>query len=240
MKKLFNYVLIVLAFCTMATAKGSAQEIKPAKPTPQDYIELLNSTGYEAFTFDISDFLDKKYMISFKIREYGPDLINDDFGNLKWFGGTRNITYLKDFNEEAQARVKPEDMYDQERGIIQVAKKILIGSTPAVNDSIIPIVMQIENQRTLYQRLEMKPLYTKNDSINGKKFYSYYPRPFILKDIKMGEFIPLVLFGSVWWDEEFNVHRFCGDNEIDPDLSTEILKHIPHYYIIGVVIKPAE
>ena len=239
MKKL-NYALIVLVFCTLITTQSNAQEIKQIKPSPADYIELLNSTGYQAFTFDISDFLDKRYMISFKIREYGSELINDDFGGLGWFGGTRNITYLKDFDEETQAQVKPEEMYDLKRGIFNVAKKILIGATPAVNDSILPIVMNIENQRTLHQRLEMKPQYTKNDSINGKKFYSYHSRPFALKDVKMGEFIPLVLFGSVWWDEQFKLHRFCGEDELAPDLSSKIVKDIPHYYIIGIEIKPAE
>lgn len=240
MKKLLNYVLIALGLCGLGIAKTNAQEIKPIAATPQDYIELLNSTGYNAFAFDISELLNKKHIITFKIREYGPDLIDADLKGLGRYSGKRNITYLKDFDEETQAKIKPEDMYDLERGIYSAAKKILIGSTPVVNDSILPIVMDIENQGTLYQRLEMKPQYLNNDSINGKKIYAYEARPFILKDIKMGEFIPLLLFGSFWWDEQFGVHRFCGDNEIDPDLSTEILKYIPHYYVIGVEIKPAE
>ena len=79
MKKL-NYALIVLVFCTLITTQSNAQEIKQIQPSPADYIELLNSTGYQAFTFDISDFLDKRYMIYFKIREYGSELMNDDFG----------------------------------------------------------------------------------------------------------------------------------------------------------------
>ena len=46
----------------------------------------------------------------------------------------------------------------------------------------------------------------------------------------------MVLFGSMWWDEKANVHRFCGANEIDRDMSTDILKYIPHYYVIGIKV----
>jgi hypothetical protein len=42
------------------------------------------------------------------------------------------------------------------------------------------------------------------------------------------------LFGSSWYDERFNIYRFCGENEINPDMSSEILKDVPHYYVIGV------
>ncbi|MBR4729229.1 MAG: DUF5041 domain-containing protein, partial [Prevotella sp.] len=30
--------------------------------------------------------------------------------------------------------------------------------------------------------------------------------------------------------------RFCGENTIKPDLSSDILKYVPHYYIIGVIV----
>lgn len=60
------------------------------------------------------------------------------------------------------------------------------------------------------------------------------PRPFKLQPFKEGEFIPLMLVGSIWWDSEFNLFRFCGESVIDPDLSSDIVKFIPHYYVIGV------
>ena len=37
-----------------------------------------------------------------------------------------------------------------------------------------------------------------------------------------------------WLDERYNIIRFCGEKEIDPELSSEILKHLPHYYILGL------
>ena len=44
-----------------------------------------------------------------------------------------------------------------------------------------------------------------------------------------------MLVGSFWWDPEFEVFRFCGDNVIEPDLSSGIIKNTPHYYVIGMV-----
>ena len=45
--------------------------------------------------------------------------------------------------------------------------------------------------------------------------------------------IPLVLYGSGWYDEQFDLTRFCGESEIDPGMKSDILQYIPHYYIIG-------
>ncbi len=49
--------------------------------------------------------------------------------------------------------------------------------------------------------------------------------------------IPLILYGSAWLDEKYNIIRFCGEKEIDPEMKAEILKDIPHYYIIGIEFK---
>ncbi|WP_336617875.1 DUF5041 domain-containing protein [Bacteroides acidifaciens] len=71
--------------------------------------------------------------------------------------------------------------------------------------------------------------------------YVYYPRPFKFQTIKEGEEehfkIPLILYGSAWLDEKYNIIRFCGEKEIDPEMKAEILKDIPHYYIIGIEFK---
>ena len=69
---------------------------------------------------------------------------------------------------------------------------------------------------------------------SDKKHFNYHTRPFIIEAFEVDKFIPLVLFGSSWYDERFNVIRFCGEREIDPDLSSEILKDVPHYYVLGI------
>jgi hypothetical protein len=49
--------------------------------------------------------------------------------------------------------------------------------------------------------------------------------------------IPLVLLGSAWWDTKFKVFRFCGENEINPDMSEKFISEIPHFYVIGVEVQ---
>ena len=33
--------------------------------------------------------------------------------------------------------------------------------------------------------------------------------------------------------DTLQVYRFCGEREINPDMSSEILKDVPHYYGFG-------
>ena len=56
-----------------------------------------------------------------------------------------------------------------------------------------------------------------------------------MSEFKENEFIPLILLGSGWFDERFNIFRFCGESEIEPDMSSEILKEVPHHYVLGVI-----
>lgn len=84
--------------------------------------------------------------------------------------------------------------------------------------------------------LSMKPV---TDPNTGKSFYFYCTRIFKPTDIKKGDFIPLVLFGSYWFDERVGVFRFCGENELSSDLSDNITKNIPFFYLIGVQIEPS-
>ena len=68
--------------------------------------------------------------------------------------------------------------------------------------------------------------------------YMYESRPFELPlNVETGQFIPLVLYGSYWYDADSEVDRFCGENFISPDLSSDIIKFIPHFYVIGIKIK---
>ena len=51
-----------------------------------------------------------------------------------------------------------------------------------------------------------------------------------------GKVIPLVLFGSYWYEKETGVSRFCGEQFIKPDFSSDIIKSIPHFYVFGIKI----
>ncbi|MDE6633830.1 MAG: DUF5041 domain-containing protein [Bacteroidaceae bacterium] len=47
-----------------------------------------------------------------------------------------------------------------------------------------------------------------------------------------------MILGSVWYDKDAGVFRFCGEKEINPDMSSQILRYIPHYYVIGIEVNP--
>lgn len=143
---------------------------------------------------------------------------------------------LSEYPEEDQKNTKPEEMADPNRGIYIMGRKIMVGFTPIVNDSIRPVLMEVENQGSSGIHLSMLPQYENNNSIDGKKLYLYMAKPFKPQELKTSQFIPLVMFGSFWYDKKYGFHRFCGENEIDPDMSSEIFKYIPHYYVIGIEV----
>ena len=64
--------------------------------------------------------------------------------------------------------------------------------------------------------------------------YDYFP--FKVDKIQLGEFIPLVMLGSYWFDEEAGFFRFCGEDELEADLSSKILSLVPHYYVFGMSV----
>jgi hypothetical protein len=67
MKKLV--CLFSLLSLWMATSV-SAQSVKRQEATMEDYLPLLQASGYQVYSFDISEFLNDTYRFSFKIKEY--------------------------------------------------------------------------------------------------------------------------------------------------------------------------
>lgn len=233
-RKIFTLLVICFACSlTVAAQNSDVKAIKQLPTTVDDLIPILESAGYEAFPFDLSSLNDGRYIMSVTIREYtdGKMTCEDVFNG---YVRMPNMRLLSEFDEENQKIIKPEEMADAERGIYTQANKITIGFTPVVNDSIRPGMVNIENISSPTFGLPMKPQYRNNDRENGQKFYMYITRPFKATEFKTGEFIPLVLLGSAWYDPEIGTHRFCGENEIDPDMSSRILKYIPHYFVIGI------
>lgn len=230
MKKFLSTLILSIAvFGNMA----SAQEINPQKATFDDFMPLFVYKGYESFPFDISSFSDRQYTISFSIREYeNGEKINDNI--LLWNASFKNMLMLSDFSGDRQS-IKTEDMYDAQRGIYKFSDKMNIGIMPD-NDSTKLVMMSVNGRGSAFCPLKLHP----QTDTSGKKFYGYHTRPFkINKPFVNGEFTPLVLVGSVWFDKKFNIHRFCGENEIEPDLTTKILEYIPHYYVIGITVTPS-
>ena len=234
---MFKYILSFINLFAVITI--SAQSIKPIESDFKDYVYLLNDNGYEVFSFDISELKDSTYQINLVIKEYEsgkeePINIHDfKYGNL------HNRLLVKDFMWRELSDEELEDLKnnsdDFENGIFRVSDKISVGFLPVENDSIENFKLRIDNIGTIGSKLKLRKVFGGHDP-NGE--FSYGTRPFSISSFKPNTFIPLALYGSYWYDEQFDIVRFCGENEIDPELKAEILKDSPHYYIIGIVFKP--
>lgn len=212
---------------------ANAQELKRTEPDFSDYIPLLNAAGYEVFTFDISSLNDDTYNIELIIREYAEGaLVEDPYKDEHPRYFLRNRRMLSDFPEEYHQEIIAEGpIYDLEKGICTLGDKISVGFSPSA-DSLKMVTMTLENIGALKKLLPMKALNTSP----GMYEYLYDYRPFKVSEIQLGEFIPLVMFGSYWYDDEYKVFRFCGESELDPDLSSKMISSSPHYYVLGMTV----
>lgn len=58
-------------------------------------------------------------------------------------------------------------------------------------------------------------------------------------EFKYGEKMPMMAIASSWYDERFNVTRFCGASvlSVDDTDTKELLDNSPNYYIISYIIR---
>ena len=227
-----QFIFLILT-CTIYSFSVNAQELKRTEPDWSDYLPLLNAAGYEVFTFDISSLKDETYNIEFIVREYvNGALVEDPSTDSQPRFFIRNRRMLSDFPEEYWNEILAEGpVYDKDKGILALGKKISIGFSPAA-DSLKTIMMTVENMGAV-----RKPLPLKSQTVSpGKEEYMYDYFPFNVDNFQLGEFTPLVMLGSYWFDEETGFFRFCGESELNADLSSKILSLVPHYYVFGIIV----
>jgi len=115
-------------------------------------------------------------------------------------------------------------------------EKLIIGFIPSDNDSTATYTFHFSENRGFNSRLSLMPICDPDKP--AEKWYVYESRPFeLVAPFEKGKFIPLVLYGSYWYEPENGGCRFCGDSTIKPDLSSDIVKYIPHFYVLGIKIK---
>ena len=139
--------------------------------------------------------------------------------------------YLKEFCEGKETRSN--SVLGSAYAFEPKGNKLIIGFLPAENDSTQKYCYSLEDTFTYTGSISLKPVYWASEN---KWMTQYHTRPFEMSSFEKEKFIPLVLCGSVWYDEKWKITRFCGENTIEPDLSSDILKFVPHYYIIGVIV----
>ena len=228
---------LLIAFLSVISFASRAQEVKPIEASIEDYIALLNQNGYQAYSFDISPMKDTTYQVHFEVREYVAD--NLEPVSIQPYGlRLKNRTMVKDFfwrelSEEEVAEIKAASV-DYENGVYSRSEKITVGFLPCENDSTKVGRVFLDNQGNFGFSLKLKPI-SHYGTYDNQVIYQYRTLPFKPSAFEEGKFIPLAAYTSFWFDAKYNIIRSCGATELDPDMSTEILKDTPHYYVIGVV-----
>ena len=234
MKRIKLLVIAALAFVGLTM---QAQEVKPIEASVEDYIALLNQNGYQAYSFDISPMKDTTYQVHFEVREYVAD--NLEPVSIQPYGRRlKNRTMVKDFfwrelSEEEVAEIKAASV-DYENGVYSRSEKITVGFLPCENDSTKVGRVFLDKQGNFGFSLKLKPI-NHYGAYDNQVIYQYRTLPFKPSAFEEGKFIPLAAYTSFWFDAKYSIIRSCGATELDPDMSTEILKDTPHYYVIGVV-----
>jgi len=222
-KSVMTLVILVLSY----TAFG--QQIKSKNVELDDMISVLGAAGYEFFIYDISEILNERYDIVIVKKEFsaGKEI---ESSNLTMVPNKR---LLVDFPESSWQKLIDEGrIIDPKTQAIAHAEKISFGFYPSGNDTTKRMQLHVPDFITMPRlTFGLRGLVNK---YSDKLYYAYFARPFKMSTFKENEFIPLILLGSVWFDERSNLFRFCGEVEIDPDMSSEILKNVPHHYVVGI------
>ncbi len=195
----------------------------------EDVIDVLDMNGISIHRFDLQSLLKTHYDITFYVDEYRHA---EKQGRVHSFLFGPNIGSVTEYPEEQWEAVRQEyhlapneNEYDRIKSVtltLQVKDDSL--ATISVGSPLLG--------RMSKSSLKLYPVEGYTQAIN----YMYDSRPFRLESVTDGDTveIPLVFFGSWWYDKRSNFIRFCGESEIDPQLQAEIVKDVPHAYVVGM------
>ena len=208
---------------------GSQSQIKRVSASLEDFMEHMAMYGYDVYTYDISSLRDSASGFTIVIREYDQQKMIDE----KKLYGFRTKTMISDFNKQDQKNIYEEkDGDDMERGIYRLSKTLSIGFSPIQSDSIETITLRSSRNDASPWKLILKPIPGAPQTV-----YRYQKAPYQPTSFSLDTFIPLVFYGSFWWDEQAKGWRFCGETELTEEKAktSDYFKYCPHYYIIGAV-----
>ena len=235
--------LILTLIVAFATVCGFAQEIKSVDTkfedyqlvaTFDDYKSLLQQAGYNMFVYDISSLKDKATHVEFCVKEY-------ENGNLVEVGDSRSrssvfelIRRISEFSEDEQKVIMASaNADDEENDIFRLATRLKIGFTPVDKDMGQRVQFEVAGKELMGGARRLLMLRDCRVDKSHRKL-DYIIRPFKVDGFEKGKFIPLVLYAAPWWDEKYKTYRLCGETEIPADMSSQVMKLSPHYFIIGV------
>lgn len=209
-------LLIVLLFFAVIGVKAQDNEEKSYLPFAEveigDIEEALRLIGINIYKHDIG-IIGKNPEIKIIVEEW------EDFKLVNsWTGLTMPLesTFMPGSSNDIQKN------------------NIIRTTSIAKNDSLLIVEIAVNDMLRQFH-LKQKKLDTEN------RHLPYFPVPYKYKQVQQDKNIPLVLYGTMWYDENFNVYRFCGRNyltdEADDEATEELMLSSPHYYIISYWIE---
>ena len=128
--------------------------------------------------------------------------------------------------------VSEHESYEVESSLYKNPRKLTLGFSPK-SDSMRNVRLYVDDVRVAANTLSLKPMTA--PQYEGEIMYDILA--FELGRININAVTPLVLLGSYWYDEPFKTVRFYGDEDNTIELSSPIMKLIPHCYVLGIKVE---
>ena len=224
-------IIILLCLCVVAGI-ANAQEKKPqviqSEPQLEDIYNVLEAMDIHMFRFELKEFLNKVYSVTVYMDEYENGKSPKQVHNIRLGKNIQSLNAVPEEHRQAFREIKhiPEGKNEWEN-----IKEMSIYLRKS-NDSTSVCTINVPGTMKGGAPLKLQ-------AIEKYHSYIYYPRLFKFQPIQDTDHlkIPLILYGSAWLDKQHDIIRFCGEREIDPEMKAEILKDIPHYFVIGIELK---
>lgn len=223
--KLIPTTIAALIFSATAMQAADSLKINTMEPQMEDIFSILNSMDMDFFRFDLSEFLANDYDVMFYVDEYRDNELVERKYSI-FFGTNRMSVNL--YPEEQREQVRAMHGLGPEEDKFDYITTACI-YTRKTSDSTTDFTVNCPGVARITRHIDLYP-------VGPDSTYFYVARPFSMKKSSAdgNADIPLVMYGSGWYDEENGIVRCCGEYEIDPARQAQILKDSPHYYIIGI------
>lgn len=227
-KTKLTIALLCLSFAGIVSAQQTSPQVQKMEPQMEDIYNVLEAMNIHIFRFDMKEFLNQVYAVSIYVDEYENGQTPKRL-STRYLGN--NIESLDNVPEEHRQTLREIKQIPEGKNEWEEIKEISVYLRKS-NDSTAVCMINIPGSSRQGVPLKLRPV---------EKYHSFHyrPLPFKLQPIsQQGNLkIPLLLYGSAWLDKQHNIIRFCGENEIDPEMKAKILNNIPHYYVIGIELK---
>lgn len=172
--------------------------------TQEDLIAALRFTGVSIYNFKFDLLEENKCHLLFTLQEYiGATMVNE-----------KELVSMTTPYNAFENHVKVQK--DLERIRILVRKRDM-------DTSALSFDVEIFGGKTSYRF---------NTLLNPSFSASFGSKPFKLTSQKINSYHPLVMIGSYWKDEN-DLLRFCMENVLEEDYSSEAFAVMPSYFLIG-------